>query len=85
MSLSDSEVSGFTKEFRSQGFYKLIFSPWIKEQKEVIARAIDKLVMEDAPKNKFSVISGQRQMLERFEMAIEDWERQDQFKKRGSE
>lgn len=37
---------------------------WLDEEQKTILESLDRLVREDAPKYKFSVLSGRRQMIE---------------------
>lgn len=44
---------------------------WLDEQKQELMLAHDRLIMEDAPKNKFSINTGKRLMIEDVKDKIE--------------
>lgn len=44
---------------------------WLDEQKMELGEAHDRLIMDDAPKNKFSINTGKRLMIEEVKMKLE--------------
>jgi hypothetical protein len=48
---------------------------WLADQKKELVEQTIKLISEDAPKNKFSIITGKMKMIEEFESEIENFER----------
>lgn len=44
---------------------------WLDEQKMELIEAHDRLIMDDAPKNKFSINTGKRLMIEEVKMKLE--------------
>lgn len=44
---------------------------WVKEKEQELVDEVVKLISEDAPKNKFSIVTGKKKMLEEFESVIE--------------
>lgn len=44
---------------------------WLDEQRDELIMAHDRLIMDDAPKNKFSINTGKRLMIEEVKMKLE--------------
>lgn len=44
---------------------------WLDEQRDELIMAHDRLIMDDAPKNKFSINTGKRLMIEEVKTKLE--------------
>lgn len=82
MPISDEQVGKATRELLSSTFYDAVLRPWLLERKQDLIEDTDKLIREDAPKNKFSVVSGKRQMLSEIEEQLILWSKRDQVNRR---
>ena len=77
--MNDEKTSAATRDFLNSSFFMNLFLPWIEEQKKDLADQADRLISEDAPKNKFSILSGKRQMIKAVEEQIETWKNRDKI------
>lgn len=50
---------------------------WMEDQKKELVDTTVKLISEDAPKNKFSIVTGKMKMIEDLESEIENFERKE--------
>jgi len=50
---------------------KLLFFPWLEGRKIELTEEAQKLISEDAPKNKFSILTGKMRMIDEI---FEQWE-----------
>ena len=58
----------------SGSFYLSLFAPFISEQKDLCIEEIRRLVEQDAPKIRFSIVSGKLKMIREIEEQFKVWQ-----------
>ena len=79
MSWSDKRTAEWTREFISSKFYSQLFLKWIDEYKNDLQEKHLQLIREDAPKNKFTVLSGKLEAIDDIQLQIGAWQNADKF------
>ena len=71
--LNSEQVQALTEDFLSTAFYKQLLGPYLEGRTLELSEKTDRLILEDAPKNKFSVVSGRRQEIKDLTTQLEIW------------
>lgn len=59
---------------KTQGWRRL-FRPWLQQERIDKVEMAARLISEDAPKNKFSVLSGEMKMIDKIFEQVEAWKK----------
>ncbi len=62
--LSPEEEGNIQREYEHLAHWRLVLRPWLEVKRSEILERQRRLVLEDAPKNKFSVLTGELRVIE---------------------
>lgn len=77
--ITAQQIGTAARDFTEGFFYRALLHPYIEAEKKRLIEETDSLINNDAPKNKFSIVAGQRKAITAIEAQIKAWQMRDKL------